>query len=197
MDVIATHAETLRTTQRVVDGVRPEHLDKPTPCTEWSVRELLAHMVGVNEVFAAGVRGEDPQSASEDDLLGDDPAGAYRRSVEEAVSAWATPDVLEQTLHLPFGHMPAAFAIGIHFIDNLVHRWDLATATGQDHFLNAESAGLALQMCQQNFAALPADQVRGKGKPFGDIVEWPSDAPVHERLVAFLGRHPLERPSGA
>ncbi|MGH8993161.1 MAG: TIGR03086 family metal-binding protein [Acidimicrobiia bacterium] len=190
MDVRETHAETLRTTQRVVDGVHPEHLGKSTPCAEWNVGELIAHLVGVNEVFAAAVRGEDPRSASEEDLLGDDPAGAYRRSVEEAVAAWGQPDVLEQTLHLPFGHMPAAFAIGIHFIDNLVHRWDLATATGQDHLLNSESAGLALQMCQQNFAAMPAEQVRGPGKPFGDIVDWPDEAPVHERLVAFLGRHP-------
>ncbi|MGH9039302.1 MAG: TIGR03086 family metal-binding protein [Acidimicrobiia bacterium] len=190
MDVIATHAETLRTTQRVVDGVRPEHLQKPTPCTEWDVEELLAHMVGVNEVFAAAVRGEDPNQLGGGDILGDDPAVAYRSSVEEAVKAWATPNVLEQTLHLPFGHMPAAFAIGLHFIDNLVHRWDLAAATGQDHLLNAESAGLALQMCQQNFAALPAEQVRGEGKPFGALVDWPADAPVYERLVAFLGRHP-------
>ena len=191
MDVIATNAETLRTTQQVVDNLKPDQLDLPTPCTEWSVRELLAHMVGVNEVFAAAVRGEDPRAASDEDLLGEDPAAAYRRSVKEAVAAWKTPDVLTRTLHLPYGHMPAAFAIGLHFIDNLVHRWDLATATGQDHLLNAESAGLALQMVQQNFAALPAEQVRGEGKPFGPEVEWPADAPVHERLVAFLGRHPL------
>jgi len=190
MDVIATHAETLRTTQRVVDQVRPDQMDDPTPCTEWGVRQLMAHLVGVNEVFAAAVRGEDPKSESEEDILGDDPADAYRRSVEEAVAAWGTPDALEQTLHLPFGHMPAAFAIGIHFIDNLVHRWDLATATGQDPLLNAESAGLAFQMVQNNFAALPAEQVRGPGKPFGAEVPWDETAPVHERLVAFLGRHP-------
>jgi uncharacterized protein (TIGR03086 family) len=190
MDVLASHAETLRTTQRVVDGVRPEQMDTSTPCSEWDVRELLAHMVGVNMVFTAAVRGEEPRSMSGEDLLGDGPAAAYRRSVEEAVAAWASPEALEQTLHLPFGHMPAAFAIGIHFVDNLVHRWDLATATGQDHMLNAESAGLALEMCQQNFAALPAGQARGEGKPFGAEVPWDDEAPVHERLVAFLGRHP-------
>ena len=190
MDVIATHAETLRTTQRVVDGVTADQLDAPTPCSEWDVRDLLAHMVGVNEVFAAAVRGEQPKETSDADILSPDPSTAYRRSMEEAIAAWSSPDVLEQTLHLPFGHMPAAFAIGIHFIDNLVHRWDLAIATGQDHLLNAESAGLALEMCQNNFGALPADQVRGPGKPFGEIVDWAPDAPVHERLVAFLGRHP-------
>jgi uncharacterized protein (TIGR03086 family) len=190
MDAIATHAETLRTTQRVVDGVKPDQLENSTPCTDWDVRALLAHIVGVNEVFAAALRGEDPKATSDEDILGDDPAAAYRASMQEAIAAWSSPDVLEQTLHLPFGHMPAAFAIGIHFIDNLVHRWDLAMATGQDPLLNAESAGLALQMVQNNFAALPADQVRGPGKPFGEIVDWAPDAPVHERLVAFLGRHP-------
>jgi uncharacterized protein (TIGR03086 family) len=190
MDVIATNAETLRTTQRLVDRVKPEQMGQPTPCVEWDVRALLAHLVGVNLVFAAAVRGEEPKSMSDDELLGDDPAEAYRRSVEEAVAAWKKPDALELTLHLPFGHMPAAFAIGIHFIDNLVHRWDLATAIGEPHLLNEESAGLALQMVQQNFAALPADQIRGEGKPFGAEVPCDDEAPVHERLVAFLGRHP-------
>jgi uncharacterized protein (TIGR03086 family) len=190
MDLLARHEETLRATQRVVDGVEPPQLAKPTPCTEWDVRSLLGHIVGTNTMFARAARGEPPAEGDPGDPLGDDPPGAYRRSVEEAMEALHRPGVLEGTLKLPFGEMPAQFALGLHVVDNLVHRWDLATATGQDHLLNAESAGLALQMCHSNFAALPADQVRGPGKPFGPIVEWSSEAPVHERLVAFLGRHP-------
>lgn len=40
-------------------------------------------------------------------------------------------------------------------------------------------------------------QANLKDRPRGDVfapeVPWPEDAPVHERLVAFLGRHPHGR----
>lgn len=191
MDLPAILAETLRATQRVVDGVRPDQLDQPTPCSEWDVRGLVGHMVGVNAAFAAGLRGAAPVPLDEGDrLLGDDPAGAYRRTTAEALEAWASPGALERTLHLAVGDLPASFALGIHFIDNLVHCWDLATATGQDHGLDQERAGLALQMCQANFAAMGGDRLRGPDKAFGAEVPWPAESPVHERLIAFLGRRP-------
>ncbi|MGH8886248.1 MAG: TIGR03086 family metal-binding protein [Egibacteraceae bacterium] len=191
MDLPASLAETLRATQRVVEGVRPDQLDQPTPCSEWDVRALIGHMVWVNAAFAAGLRGDDPVPRDEGDrLLGDDPAGAYRRTTTEALEEWASPGALERTLHLAVGDLPASLAARIHFIDNLVHCWDLATVTGQDHGLDPERAGLALQMCQENFAAMGDDKLRGPGKGFAAEVPWPAEAPVHEHLVAFLGRHP-------
>lgn len=57
MDLQAIHAETLRGTARVVDGVRADQLEKPTPCTEWDVRALINHMVGVNDVRPGGAGG--------------------------------------------------------------------------------------------------------------------------------------------
>jgi uncharacterized protein (TIGR03086 family) len=190
MDLLARHEETLRATQRVVDGVEPPQLAKPTPCTEWDVRSLLGHIVGTNTMFARAARGEPPAEGDPGDPLGDDPPGAYRRSVEEAMEALHRPGVLEGTLKLPFGEMPAQFALGLHVVDNLVHRWDLATATGQDPGLDPETANFALEFCQTNFAALPPEQVRGPGKAFAAEVPWPEEGTAEERLVAFLGRHP-------
>jgi uncharacterized protein (TIGR03086 family) len=191
VDLLAILNETLHGTQRVVDGVRPDQLDKPTPCSEWDVRGLISHMIEVNRMLAAGLRGEEPVAPGEGDrLLGDDPADAYQRTTADVLEAWARPGAREQTLHLPFGDLPASFALGIHFVDNLVHRWDLATATGQEHHLDQERAELALQMCQSNFAAMGDNAPRGPGRAFAAEVPWPADAPAYERLVAFLGRHP-------
>ena len=57
--------------------VRPEQWKKPTPCTEWNVREVVAHLVGMDLVFAAMIEGG-PMPERGVDRLGDDPVGAYR-----------------------------------------------------------------------------------------------------------------------
>ena len=46
-DVVASLDLTFAHAGAVIAGVRPEHLDGGTPCAEWSVRELLEHMIGV------------------------------------------------------------------------------------------------------------------------------------------------------
>lgn len=47
-------------------------------------------------MFARAGRGEPPAEGDPGDLLGDDPAGAYRRSMEEALEALHRPGVLER-----------------------------------------------------------------------------------------------------
>ena len=46
-DLVQALDETFDFATGVVKGVQPEHLDAPTPCTEWDLRTLLRHMTGV------------------------------------------------------------------------------------------------------------------------------------------------------
>ena len=48
-DVAAIHGAALDRADRLVAAVRPDQLDRPTPCAEWTVRMLLAHLVDVSE----------------------------------------------------------------------------------------------------------------------------------------------------
>ena len=41
----------------VVAGIRPDQLDAPTPCDDFTVRGVLDHMIGGAAVFAAAYRG--------------------------------------------------------------------------------------------------------------------------------------------
>ena len=57
MDFRAQDRAALELCQQVADRLRPEdHLDQPTPCPPWSVRDLLCHMVGQHLRFAAVAR---------------------------------------------------------------------------------------------------------------------------------------------
>jgi uncharacterized protein (TIGR03083 family) len=37
----------------LVAGIRPEQWSARTPCSEWTVRQLIAHLIGMNRVFIA------------------------------------------------------------------------------------------------------------------------------------------------
>jgi uncharacterized protein (TIGR03083 family) len=68
------HAElldrALGATGDLVAGVRDDQWDAPTPCTAWSVRDLVNHFVGGNLMFAdipAGHRPFEPPQPVADD----------------------------------------------------------------------------------------------------------------------------------
>ena len=68
----------------LVRGVRTDQLTLPTPCSEFDVRALLAHLVATPQRAAAVGRGEDPFSvpSSAPQPPGDDWAGAYAEAVD-------------------------------------------------------------------------------------------------------------------
>jgi len=189
VDPVALHEGALDATSRIVARVRPHQLSLPTPCAEWDVRRLIEHLVEGNEMFTRAA--VDParapaQAGADDPGPGDDPFEAYARSTEAVRRAWRQPGVLEREIYGPFGTLPGHVVVRMHFVDHLVHGWDVAKATGQDTTIDETLARAAYE---EMTAALDPSSRRA-GLPFGPEVPCPRDAPVHERLVAFLGRHP-------
>ena len=79
---------------------------------------------------------------------------------------------------------PGAAVLGMTLMEYVTHGWDLATATGQPVPFTDDELGTTLERAKAN---LP-DQYRGEGMPFAAAVDVPADAPVLDRLVAFMGR---------
>ena len=181
-DPIALHEAALDATARIVARVRPEQLSAPTPCAGWDVRQLIEHLVEANLMFTQVVVDGDDGPA----VPAGDPFQAYASSTDAVRRAWRQPGVLDREITGPFGSLPGHVVVRMHFVDHLVHGWDLAKATGQDTVIDST---LATAAYEEMTAALDASS-RGPGLPFGDEVECSPDAPVHERLVAFLGRRP-------
>ena len=187
MEFPEMYAQAHATATAVIGNVTLGQLDGPTPCPDWDVRALLNHMIGFNYVLANAIAGEPPDRSgtASADFAGDDPAGAWKASSEKILAGWAEPGVMDRTLDLPFGPMPAAMAIGVHFGEITQHTWDVAKATGQQPQFEDEIYAAALEFAQ----SVPAE-MRGPGNLFGFEVAAPAGAGPADRLAAFLGRTP-------
>lgn len=180
----------LAVTTGIVERVRADQLDLPTPCEGWVVRDLLAHMVGNNNGFAAAALGEPSGAEVWDGVDVTDPVGEFAASAKRVDAAFASVEPLTGTFAvLGYGDVPAGQAVGMHFIDYLAHGWDVAVSIGVD-------AGLDEEACEAVLAigsAWPLDSpaIWGPDAAFGYRVEVPADAPVADRMLGFLGRSPL------
>jgi len=180
--------------QRVVDAstgvignVSAADLSKPTLCTEWTVRDLINHMVGGATMFAVSAE----EGSVPDELLGqlmggdnlsEDPQGAWARASKRAMAAFEPPGAMEKIVKLPFGEMPAGVALNIAIFDVATHAVDLARATGQ-HVSDTEILDGALAMGHQMIG--PELRVPGV---FGAEQSCSDTASVEDRLLAFAGR---------
>ncbi len=194
MDPLKSLDAAFERTGQTVEAVRPEHRDLPTPCADWDVHTLTAHLVGVIANFedvASGLKPEVPvtdltahiQSVGEERMK-DGPIDAYRDAAKRTLAAWQQHGT-DGTVYLPMGlELPAASAITIVLLDSLVHGWDLGKAIGVDTEIDPPLAESALEVAQ----GFVSDRMRGTA--FGDAVDVPADASPTDRLVAFLGRTP-------
>jgi uncharacterized protein (TIGR03086 family) len=184
MDVVELHERALDQAARLVGAVDPAQLDGPTPCAEWDVRALLAHLVSGNRRSQAVAEGEWPQrGGTAAEVLGDNPAAAYRETARALAEAWRRPGRLDRSYRLPFGDLPGEAAVGMHLMETVLHGWDLARATGQDPGFDPEVVEAA-----DRFARSSMPERRRPGSPFADAVEAPPVASAIDRLAAYAGR---------
>jgi uncharacterized protein (TIGR03086 family) len=168
---------------RLVSGVRREQLDRPTPCDDWDVRALVNHMIVGHFYFAGALRGEsmDP-TAEPPDFAADDPAAAFDQASKTLLETWREAGAMERTVETMAGPMPGQMLFGMLVVENLVHGWDLARATGRSEDLEPELAGQMLAMVRQ------ANMPRGAGAPFQPEQPAPANAGPAQQLAAYLGR---------
>lgn len=174
-------------TTHLFDNVGDDQLGNATPCTEWTIRDLMNHVTGGATMFAVSAE----QGSVPDELigqlmggdnLGDDPHGAWQVASQRALDVYAQPDVLEKMVTLPFGEMPAGVALDIAVFDVATHAADLATASGQ-RIQDEELLEAALAIGKR----MVGPELRQPGV-FGDEQAASDDAPVTDRLLAFAGR---------
>lgn len=166
----------------LIAQVRPDQWSAPTPCTDWTIRALVEHLIGMNRVFVALLAGQTPPQRSAADDVEQDPVGAYRDTAATLLSAFTAPGVLDREYQGPLGSATGAERLQIRLYDLLAHGWDLARATGQ-------RAELPDDVAEQSLA-FALTQVSEQARPgrFGPAQTIDERASGIERLVAFLGR---------
>jgi uncharacterized protein (TIGR03086 family) len=156
-------------------------LDAPTPCTEFTVRDVLEHMIAGGTAFAAMFRGETP---SGDAGAGDgDTVARFNAAMAELVDAMRSPGALERTIPAPFGDVPGDVFARFVVLDGLVHAWDIATATGLPFDPPQQLVEEVHAFARQ--AITPAMRDAGMFAPATDA---PADAGAVECLAAYTGR---------
>lgn len=169
------------TAERVA-GIRLNQLRSPTPCDEWTVRDVVNHLIGVLNMFTEATKGGalgPPPRGTPPDVAGDDPASAYDEARASTIAAYRAAARGEGTAIGPR-------TLGVAFVDQLVHGWDIAVATGQDARFPDDLAEAAFGMIDGQIE--PA--ARGPGKIFKDAVPVPVDSSAQDKLIGYTGRHP-------
>ena len=181
------------TARAVIDGVRTDQLDDPTPCDGYDVRRMAGHLVSVLRRVAAVGRGEPPSSVPQvaEDVADDGYGAAALAAAHEIQAVYADDAILDAPLVLPFATLPGGVALRISTGEISTHTWDLAVATGQSPAWSDEALAVALAATQ---VGLPAEP-RGGDIPFGPVVEVDERAPILDRLVAWQGRDPRWTPA--
>ncbi|MFI6815786.1 TIGR03086 family metal-binding protein [Nonomuraea sp. NPDC050328] len=196
-DIVRLNRRSVDVTVGLVAGLSEADLDRPTPCAGWTVRDLVEHQIVQNHGFAFAASGQPSELAfwqpKPMTSLGDYPASA--RAV---VAAFAELGVLERAFWLPevrtSAPIPARLAIGFHFIDCVVHGWDLAKAVGVPPRFDEDLLAACLPL---TLAVPDTAEARPPGKAFVRGVPVAEDAPVLDRIVAHLGRRPDWSPERA
>src|SRR5688572_15992210 len=117
----------------LAEAVRSDQLGLPTPCAEWSVQDLIDHLVGGTRYLAAALAGTEPAAAT--GVTAQD----FRAGVDNCLAGLAAPGALDRKCTSPLGfEWTVMDATAGTFMDVLVHTWDLATATGQPNDLDPE-----------------------------------------------------------
>lgn len=173
-------ARALEDTGALISAIRDDQWEKPTPCAQWSVRELVEHLTLGNHRFARALLSESrPGVETGTDL----PFVAYRESADALLAAFGPPDALERVVTVPFGAIPGVVALHLRIVESLVHGWDLARATGQAQRCDEDLAAQELEFTRTKLADVPPES-----SPFGPPQPVAEDAAALDRLAACLGR---------
>ncbi|ROO84388.1 uncharacterized protein (TIGR03086 family) [Actinocorallia herbida] len=171
--------------EEAASAVPADAWGNPSPCSEWTARDVLGHVIGIQYEIVALTRGDVPPRVG--DAPGRFAAGpvplASWTAARAACTAALTPGALDRLVPFAgFGELPLRTLLDTYVLELLVHTWDLAQAAAVPVRLDPDLVHHALATAQviapglrrDGLVAAPLPAPRGTG-------ELP-------RLLAFLGR---------
>jgi uncharacterized protein (TIGR03086 family) len=179
----AAHRRFAATFTDRVDGVRD--WDAPAPVDGWVARDVVDHLVTWLPGFLAGGGVTLPPGTS----VADDPSRAWRDHADAVQALLESPRAEEEFSHPHAGTRRLGDVVNDFYVaDVFMHTWDLARATGQDDTLDPAFCRALLD------GMTPIEDVLRASGQYGPAVPVAADAPVQDRLIAFIGRDPAWRP---
>ncbi|MFQ6029215.1 MAG: TIGR03086 family metal-binding protein [Dehalococcoidia bacterium] len=173
----------------ILSGIGPEQLGNATPCSEWSVQNVINHNLRVAQfsydvLAQTGAANLMANMEVSDPLPAEGAAEALRAATNRVLEVVKAPGKLEQTVETPFGAIPAGHFLMIPFGDILIHKWDLAKGANLDTSIDSSLAEASHQALSQSVEGAR------QGGFFGAEVTVPISASIQDKLLALSGRQP-------
>jgi uncharacterized protein (TIGR03086 family) len=168
----------------VLVGVADDRLTSPSPCTEYTVGDLIDHVDLVAQGATALALGSRELPDTGYSHLEPDWRDTVSQHVRALGKAWDDPAVWEGMGNVPGSDLSNSTWGKIALTELVVHGWDIATATGQGFDLPEHT----LQACFEHVAVF----VPNAPLPdlWGPPAEVPPDAALLDRILAITGRAP-------
>ena len=181
----------VREVARVAAQVGDADLDRPTPCGEWSVRDLLGHLLAFSGHFVGVARHESGEAGGPPAELPPDWRADLDARLADLAAVWAQPSAWEGEGSAGGLTMPRA-QLGVVALEELVlHGWDLAQSIGADFTVRDEDLAIVAEFVA-GFEHVPDE---GRAGLYGPVVHAPTDTGL-DRVLTLAGRDP-QRPVAA
>jgi uncharacterized protein (TIGR03086 family) len=155
----------------LLSEVAPDALNKPTPCEQWTVRELVDHIVAAPARFAAMMRGQSVDWSAATPAANSDPVVAFRSHADDLLQAWRSDGAA------------SGGSLDWQCAELAVHTWDLATALGRS------SAEFDAEAAERGYAFMQANLTSdNRGAAFAGARTAPEGSDAYQRIAAFAGR---------
>jgi uncharacterized protein (TIGR03086 family) len=175
--VLALAAAGFRSQLAQVDD---SNLGASTPCSAWTVEQLVAHVVSSNlwvgQLLALG---DYAKIHLPERVLAPDPLAAWETSQDLLDRGFR--DGAKLVRH-PSGEIPARQLLFFRCSDTLVHTWDLARAIGADETLDPVAVDVCLDIIEPVALALTGNEM------YGSPLIAPANSDAQTQLLAMLGR---------
>lgn len=161
------------------------HSDWPTPCTEWSVLDVVDHVVAGDRFTALTLSGA-PLAVAAETSEGLDTANPDLVAQVEDAAALALEGFegsLDRIIEHRIGPVSARRVLGFRIIDQLGHTWDIATAARLPVLLepDALAVGLEVTLAERLTLERSPNFALGAVDPAGDPLT---------RFLRAIGRSP-------
>lgn len=179
---------------RLVERVPADRLDATTPCDDFTVRDLIAHLCGLTVAFVAAADKQPPVADGSRPGAPVRPAlpADWRRCLPRRLAAlaesWHRPEAWYGTATAGGVTLPAGVAAQVALAELVLHGWDLAAAVRLPF-------GCDLASLQVVYALLaPEADNPARAPMFGPVVDVPYGSPFLHRVVGLGGRDPRWSP---
>lgn len=176
--------------------------DAATPCSDWTAREVLAHVVDEQLWIPGLLAGGTVEEVADDledrlrrlrDVSGPELVDDWRSMRAPVAAAWrgTCGGDADPSVHLSYGLAPARHYLAQQVFDLAVHAWDLAASQGMDLQWDDELARAVVDFAHADLADNPAPELFDPPVPGFD---GPDTAP-RDTALALTGRDPSAWPA--